>query len=164
MTTITDHLAESKANEARDAARKAERELSAKGDKLMADFKAYLTLEEHLKAAGVTMPEQLFDRRQELQAAIEALPIHADGISGRRWYGFIYSSGEWWPASVVNGSRKAGWIEYRIDYDDGSSESGPVPPFEWAHCTADNTPNFHWLDRDEDEEIFLKRFAAAKEA
>lgn len=135
-----------------------DRELSAKGDKLFADLRAYLILEEQVKAAGMNIAEQLYDRRQEIRDALEAMPIHTEDVDARRPMGFIYTSGEWWPAKVCNDLGK--WAEYRINYADGFSESGLKDRYEWAHCTADNTPNFHWLDRPEDEAIQLKRFEA----
>lgn len=88
--------------------------------------------------------------RQTVIDYLESLPVHTDDIATRpsRWQGFVLAGGEWWPCVVVNeidtGPYKGG-CEYRIDYADGASESGVVLDGRWAHCTADQMPNFHWV-------------------
>tara|TARA_R100001143_G_C3347501_1_gene127641 strand:- start:150 stop:674 length:525 start_codon:yes stop_codon:yes gene_type:complete len=51
------------------------------------------------------------------------------------WFEVTGGNVFWWKAAK-------GWtLQYRIDYKDGSSESGVARPGEWAHCTADNHPS-----------------------
>lgn len=93
--------------------------------------------------------------RAALQARIEELPIHQDEVHPGRTEGFVLSGGEWWPCSVIveiNHGVMRGGIQYRIDYTNGDVESGVVRRYHWAHATADDTVNYHWLDPVEEED------------
>lgn len=80
---------------------------------------------------------------ERLTDELEALPIKTDAVRTKPpwWQGFILSKydGEWWPCRAMNYT-KPGWVEFRIDLPDGSSDSGVAPIFRWADCTADQTP------------------------
>jgi len=106
-------------------------------------------LEQSLQLAGIHS-SVLNPLRQVLQDKIEALPINTDGVAKKPIMYFILSGGEWFPAhggqEIEDGPRK-GWLNCRTDYDNGSSDGGPVQPYDWAHCTADELPNYHWLDQ-----------------
>jgi hypothetical protein len=81
-----------------------------------------------------------------LQQHFESFPIHTDHIKPGWWQGFVLTCGEWWPCHAMNENVNGDTVSYRIDYVDGASESGIALKYKWAHCTADDTVNYHWLD------------------
>jgi hypothetical protein len=91
--------------------------------------------------------------KRQVQQKLEELPILTEGVANKRPMYFILSGDGWWPVHAGNETRacgKDGWLNYRIDYTDGTIESGVTRPFRWAHCTADDQPNYHWLDAEEE--------------
>lgn len=92
---------------------------------------------------------------QVLQSHFEGLPVHWEGVKKGWVYGFVLAGGDWFPCHAlieIKEGRHNGSAQYRIDYEDGSCESGIVLKYKWAHCTADDTVNYHWLDPIEDAE------------
>jgi hypothetical protein len=85
--------------------------------------------------------------RAELRSKMENLPVETNGMAAnKRISYFMLCGGQWYPCHAGYESDREGWLNYRIDYQDGSSESGVAKPWEWAHCTVDNTPNYHWIE------------------
>lgn len=76
---------------------------------------------------------------------VEAFPVHTDGINAiHRPMFFILAGGEWWPVHAGELNEKYAFgpcLNYRIDYLDGSSESGPAMLGKWANSTSDNQPS-----------------------
>ena len=165
MPTLAEHIAANHEACDREQERRIERLLSDTARTLQEDLQAYLEFEKQCKAARIDIREQLYDRRQEIVRLFESLPIHTEGVRTSWTMYFVLACGEWWPATVGNeGSR---FLKYRIDCLDGSAECGFAANLRWAHCTADNTVNFHWLEREEDDEIqrvrFEKRMSISKQ-
>lgn len=111
-------------------------------------------LETALKAIG--QPTHFLNpQRAALQAAIEAIPVNWDWVKDRGVMGFVLLSGEWFPFHVSedcnpNNVAFAGGVFYAIRHDDGTASQGPCKPLEWAHCTADDHVNYHWLDAEDE--------------
>ena len=118
---------------------------------LIATVESFLELVEHYRDldldVGVLGPVA-----EHLQEQMEAIPIVTDGIAKKYIIGFALVGDSWYPVHVLNeidrqpGEPMHGWALVRTDHDDGSSSSGPVQRYRWAHCTADDTVNYHWLD------------------
>ena len=110
--------------------------------------RAFLDLEENLVLHRCS-PKLLGKARIAIEDKLSSLPIHTDGIQCRAPLFFTLTAGEWWPCSagIVNedGVTK-NRLQYRIDYENGSSESGVAQPLSWAHATVDGDVNYHWLD------------------
>lgn len=104
--------------------------------------------EVNLKIAGVDL-SVLNPVRDELRRRMEDLPIvpfDREQISRHRPIMFFILAGdEWWPAQAGHEADND-WLNYRIDYNDGSCDSGPSRRLHWAQCTADETVNYHWLE------------------
>lgn len=108
-------------------------------DALLAASRATVQGGDLTALAALVDPEQRF---MELSSHLESLPIHTDDIDCRRPMGFILQDDEWWPCSAMN-RLGGGAVEYRIDYQDGSTESGFVDLGRWADCNADGNPSVH---------------------
>jgi len=110
-------------------------------------------LEETLEAIGQPT-HSLNPFRAQLQAAMEAIPINWENAAKRAVMGFVLLAGEWCPVHNFGdcnpASIFAGGIFWGIRHEDGSTSQGPSQKYEWAHCTADNTVNYHWLDQTEE--------------
>lgn len=109
-----------------------------------------IELGETLKAVGVH-PSATNDARAALQEHFENLPVRWDLVKdNRRTEFFVLAGNEWFPAvygeEVTHNRILEGMLLSRIENADGSVESGPIGKYKWAHCTADNTVNYHWLD------------------
>jgi len=115
---------------------------------LRSAVKQLIQLEQSLQLAGIHT-SVLNPLRDALTSKLEALPISMAGTANKPIMFFVLSGGEWFPChggfEIEEGVRK-GWLNFRTDYDNGSADSGPAQPYEWAHCTADNLPNYHWLE------------------
>lgn len=83
--------------------------------------------------------EEYQSLRQRLLEVLEALPINTENPV-RHPMGFVLVANEWWPVNVLNVLER-GWAEYRIDYPNGTCESGLARPLSWAHANADNQPS-----------------------
>lgn len=116
---------------------------------LLSVVKQLIQLEQLIQLAGIPT-DVLNPLRSALTEKLEALPIKWEGIAHKPVLFFVLCGGEWFPChggfEVEDGPRK-GWLNFRTDYDNGSTDSGPTQPYEWAHCTADELPNYHWLEQ-----------------
>lgn len=83
---------------------------------------------------------------KQLIQIMEELPIVWNDVHEKGIMFFILVGNEWFPCHVGTIDETIGWLNYRINYKDGSTENGISRPFHWAHCTADNSVNYHWLE------------------
>lgn len=106
---------------------------------------------------GIT-PIDLGALNRQIAERMEDLPIHEDEDylhAGLPIMFFILAGGEWWPVRHGQMTECCGsknWLLFRIDYKDGTTESGPCKPYHWANCTADDGVNYHWFDEDLEED------------
>jgi hypothetical protein len=72
---------------------------------------------------------------------LESLPIDRENIqtSEQDTMGFVLCRGKWIPCAVMNRTAK-NWVEFRINYTDGTSDSGVKYYPGWADCNQDNLP------------------------
>jgi hypothetical protein len=89
--------------------------------------------------------ESLVQLASELESILENFPINADTSVKHAMY-FVMIANEWWPC--VGNEQPNGWLEYRIDMLDGSSESGVSRPRRWAHINADGVPNYSYFEKE----------------
>lgn len=117
---------------------------STKPDKLAVKaVEQLLALEMSLLAVGVH-PSALNPVRDALRDRMESLPINWLGVIRKPVLYFVLVAGEWFPCHAGQETDHR-WLNFRTDYEGGITEGGPAQPFRWAHCTADNTVNYHWL-------------------
>ena len=97
-------------------------------------------------------PPPLGDVKLHLASQLENLVVHEEDIADKCILFFVLSGGEWWPCHAGSVNEKGpskDWLNFRIDYSDGSSDSGVAQPLHWAYCTCDNMPNYHWFEESE---------------
>lgn len=103
---------------------------------------------------------------RQIAERLEDLPILGEDVVADHYVMFFILTNEgWWPAHAGYESEACGmkgWLNYRINYKDGNCESGSVRPYRWAHCTAGDTPNYHWFDREVEDEREDDRGAGAE--
>lgn len=110
--------------------------------------KKLLAIREKFAQAGKMLQECLRELDREVVVRLEDLPINRDGMARKPILFFVLDGEEWIPAHdghELSEGVFAGWLNFRTDYADGSAESGTARPYEWAHCTADELPDYHWL-------------------
>lgn len=114
------------------------------GDGLRKVAHLFATTRQFLLNNGINTAE-LDSSWDKVVRIVEDFPIHTeDLLPNRSIMFFILSGGEWWPVHAGELHEKHVFgplLNYRIDYVDGSSESGPAVLGKWANCTADDQPS-----------------------
>ncbi len=100
--------------------------------------------------AGVDMTV-LRQAIRKIAEGMEELPLVEDDFARKPILFFFLSAGKWCPCHRGYVTDK-GWLNWQVDYASPSrgSDTGVTRPYHWAHCTADDTPNYHWFNEDDD--------------